>query len=446
MWRAAYLAAGLASRASRQVPATRATHDDALPPLKFDDEGVFRISVFSDLHFGQGESGTGPDQDRNTIRAMEDVLDLDGPQLVVLNGDLIDGESARSRNGTHYVDQLVGPMVRRNLTWASTYGNHDHSHDADSDDIWKQEKRWPGARTQRMVTAQGAGITNYYLVVNPPTCAGDGDGGGGGCVPELVLWFFDSRGGFHFQGAAQGNWVHASVVAWANETNASLARRYKRAIPSLAFVHIPVHATEGAAPEPHHQPGINDELPVAQQGEGWCGNDTPDEEGCDYGGQDVPFMRALVGMPGLMGLFYGHDHGKSWCYRWDSLLPGMDVAGSGLNLCYGQHSGYGGYGDWIRGARQIVVTRDKLADLTVDTYIRLESGAVVGAVSLNSTFNHDYYPATPDQRTYVDQTVNGKVRVYPSASSRLRPGRELGYCKYAVAACVGLWAVLSRVL
>ncbi|PMB63317.1 hypothetical protein BM221_007263 [Beauveria bassiana] len=37
---------------------------------------------------------------------------------------------------------------------------------------------------------------------------------------------------------------------------------------------------------------------------------------------------------------------------------------------------------------------------TVDTWIRLEKGATVGAVVLNSTFDQDRYPPTKDDKTY----------------------------------------------
>ncbi|KAH0592905.1 hypothetical protein MHUMG1_09358 [Metarhizium humberi] len=439
MLRIVYLAADLASRVSRQLLMPRAANDDILPPLKFNDNGTFQMSIFSDMHFGQSESSTGPAQDRNTVRVIGDVLDFDRPDLVVLNGDLINGDTTQSHNSTHYIDQIVAPMVRRNLTWASTYGNHDHSSSADSADILKREHMWPGARTRNMVTAKDAGTTNYHLPVYSAACARDG------CAPELILWFFDSRGGYYFQGAAQANWVHASAVAWFRETNDLLTKKHQRAIPSLAFVHIPIHATWAvqtrAKPRPHYQPGINDKLAVSQQGEGWCRNNSQ-QATCDYGGQDEPFMQALVDVPGLMGLFYGHDHGKTWCHRWDSRLPGMDVVGNGLSLCYGQHSGYGGYGDWIRGARQIVVRRDELADLAVETYVRLESGAVVGAVTLNSTFNSDgeRYPPTPNQFTYMDKTVNGRVKVFLSESTRSGGWDVWAYGYYAVA-----WVVFWHV-
>ena len=76
--------------------------------------------------------------------------------------------------------------------------------------------------------------------------------------------------------------------------------------------------------------------------------------------------------------------------------------GKGVNLCFGQHTGYGGYGDWIRGARQVVVSLAGLEndeDYVAETYIRLENGGVVGAVMLNNTYGEDEYPVTPDDRT-----------------------------------------------
>jgi hypothetical protein len=61
-----------------------------------------------------------------------------------------------------------------------------------------------------------------------------------------------------------------------------------------------------------------------------------------------------------------------------------------------RHSGYGGYGSWTRGARQISISQTMLEQHAVNTWIRLETGAKVGAVSLNKTFGQDRYPATPN--------------------------------------------------
>jgi hypothetical protein len=338
------------------------------------------------------------------LSVISNVLDADHPDLVVLNGDLISGDNLEADNSTDYMDMIVQPLVERNLTWASTYGNHDHQYGLSAERLMQREQTYDGSLTQKMVDAKEAGVSNYYLPVYPPNCTD--------CAPELILWFFDSRGGFYYQArdcflnrVHQPNWVHDSVTDWFRDTNKKLVEKHGTEIPSLAFVHIPINATEvlqgTVGVDPNNQPGINEEIPVAMQSKDWCEEGYYDYYKCTYGKKDVNFMQALSDTKGIMGLFYGHDHGNSWCYRWEGLLPGMTVPGNGMSLCYGQHSGYGGYGDWVRGGRQIVVNRDKVKDLVFDTYIRLEDGEAVGAVTLNSTFNDDYYPETPNKMTYL---------------------------------------------
>ncbi|KAG8410411.1 hypothetical protein J3458_017735 [Metarhizium acridum] len=346
----------------------------------------------------------GPQQDINSVKVINAVLDSEAPNLVVLNGDLITGENTYLENSTAYLDQIVGPLVSRGLPWASTYGNHDHNFNISGAGLLARERRWPNSLTGNMVAGRNAGVTNYYLPVYAADCARSD------CAPELVLWFFDSRGGFYFRErnadgseVGQPDWVDASVVQWFEATSAALRRRFHRVIPSLAFVHIPTNASlavQGSV-DAHRQPGINDDVPLAQQAQGWCADGSNGDE-CVYGGQDEPFMKAVAATPGLIGLFSGHDHGATWCYKWDGPVPGMTVAGNGLNICFGQHSGYGGYGSWIRGARQLRVSSDVLRRhrWEAETWIRTEKGGVVGRVSLNATYGKDWYPATPDDKTY----------------------------------------------
>lgn len=160
-----------------------------------------------------------------------------------------------------------------------------------------------------------------------------------------------------------------------------------RVIPSLAFVHIPPHATrayQDSKPDAATRPGINEEL-IGHQGDVCDGNN------CNYSGADAYFMRALVETEGLLGVFSGHDHGVDWCMKWSKdLLNNSPVNGKGLNMCFNRHSGYGGYSNWTRGGRQIVVKEAKLDEL--ETWIRLEDGSVSGHVTLNSTYGQDHYP------------------------------------------------------
>jgi hypothetical protein len=268
------------------------------PPLTFTKDGTFQLTIFSDLHFGESMPSYphhlktitknpadawepwGPEQDLSSLDVMNKVLDAESQQLVILNGDLITGENAFLSNSTSYIDQLVQPMLERDLPWASTYGNHDSQFNLSREDILHRERRYPNSLTNQMVLGQSSGVSNYYLLVYPHEDTEE--------TPSLILWFFDSRGGFLYQQSSpsgkqigQPDWVDESVVDWFKTTNAQLVERYEKTIPSLVFVHIPTNASRAFQTEvgvdPNRQPGINDDFPLAQQGEGWCSDGRNDE-------------------------------------------------------------------------------------------------------------------------------------------------------------------------
>ncbi|CAJ2507329.1 Uu.00g085150.m01.CDS01 [Anthostomella pinea] len=332
--------------------------------LTFRADGSFQISVFEDLHFGENAWGSwGPQQDLNSVKVIDKILEAECPDLVVLNGDLITGENGFLENSTVYIDQIVQPLVDRNLTFASTYGNHDYDFNISGEAILAREHQSANSRTTQMVLDPNAGVSNYYIPVYDCECLSED------CVPELILWFFDSRGGFFFQQkdasgdrVGQPNWVDFSVVNWFLQTNDDLVKTHGKVIPSLAFVHIPTYASyafQQAGVDSNKEPGINEDVPLVPQAQGWC-PDGRDDDSCTYGGQDVPFMQAVSATAGLLALFSGHDHGDSWCLKWDKQLPGMEVAPqNNISLCFGQHTGYGGYGNWERGSRQIVVSKSE---------------------------------------------------------------------------------------
>jgi hypothetical protein len=76
----------------------------------------------------------------------------------------------------------------------------------------------------------------------------------------------------------------------------------------------------------------------------------------------------------------------------------MNLTGNGINLCFGRHTGYGGYGNWMRGSRQILLDKKHLTTNT-QTWIKLEDGTISGRVTLNATYGHDEYPQVPDKHT-----------------------------------------------
>lgn len=97
-----------------------------------------------------------------------------------------------------------------------------------------------------------------------------------------------------------------------------------------------------------------------------------------------------------------HDHGNTWCQRWNTTLAhtnltNTNLTGNSLNLCFGQHTGYGGYGSWIRGSRQVLLRTDRQE---IETWVRFEDGTVGGRVVLNGTYGEDVYPVVVDRDSY----------------------------------------------
>lgn len=380
-------------------------------PLKFAKNGTFHITLFEDLHMGESgfppgspvylrshahtfteaSSPAGPEQDAKSIAVMNRVLASEYPDLVVFNGDLITGDNLPKENSTHHIDKIVQPLLDHDLTWASAYGNHDSAYNLDRDALLKREQGWPNSRTLKMVEDADAGVTNYYL---PVYASDDAEGKG---TPAMLLWFFDSRGGKYFQkDEQQPTWVDKGVAKWFTKTNDELVNKYKEVIPSLLFVHIPTRVSMVAQAEagidPSREPGMNNDKPMFYQADSYCPDGS--RNNCKGGGgQDMPFVEAIANTTGVVGVISAHDHGLSWCWTWDKKLPGIPD-GHGTRLCFGQHTGYGGYGSWIRGSRQIVLTDSKLKDKDFDTWIRLETGEITGSVSLNSTYGQDLYPET----------------------------------------------------
>jgi hypothetical protein len=224
--------------------------------------------------------------------------------------------------------------VKHNVRWSSTYGNHDSQFNLSREALFKEEYKYFLSYTQHSPVGI-PGITNYYL----PLYAQEKDCNG---TPIAILWFFDSQGGAEFQAPAGSqnipNWVEPSIAGWFLAEQAMLKKKWGKSLPSLAFVHIPPTAfltvqnnlLANAGEESIHFPGLNDDVPLAAEGDGM---------------QNVPFMQALVNTPGLHSVFSGHDHGDSWCANWPN-VAGVVNNGCTPHLCFCKHTGYGGYGNW----------------------------------------------------------------------------------------------------
>ena len=79
----------------------------------------------------------------------------------------------------------------------------------------------------------------------------------------------------------------------------------------------------------------------------------------------------------------------SRCFNWNTSLPRMNLTGDGLYMCYGRRTGYGGYGDWARGSRQVLL-QENIPEVPIKTWIRLEDGTDKGEISLSPTYSQNH--------------------------------------------------------
>ena len=369
------------------------------PALHLQSDGTFHISVFSDLHYGEDEHSFGPDQDIKSAALMRQVLDTEKPDFVVLNGDLITGENTFAFNSTDYVHQIVKPLTDGGYRWASTYGNHDSKFNLSREALFAEEKKYANSYTEHGPPGTD-GVSNYVVLVYLPSVIIEKNIWSSWMnpfsrheeqTPVALLWFFDSRGGAEYQHEPANtdnidDYVTNRTVSWFLSASADIRRRFGD-LPSLAFVHIPVlpfvDLQNQSDPKVHgpHYPGLNADVPPAQQGYS------------DTGSEAIPFMQALLDTPGLHSIYSGHDHGDSWCGRWpDNTMPGYGSQGKERPiLCFCKHSGYGGYGTWNRGVRQVRIAFDEEGAMGVDTWVRMQQGNVITAVTLNETYGEDVY-------------------------------------------------------
>ncbi|KAG1338569.1 putative inactive purple acid phosphatase 16 [Cocos nucifera] len=183
-------------------------------------------------------------------------------------------------------------------------------------------------------------VSNYVLQISSSK---DSDS------PAVFLYFLDSGGGSYPEviSSAQAKWFQKQSQAINPDAR----------IHEIIFWHIPSTAYKKIAPIPIfgiHKPcvgSINKERVASQEHE--------------WGMMDI-----LVHRPSVMAVFVGHNHGLDWCCPYKSLW-----------LCFARHTGYGGYGDWPRGARIIQMTEQPF---TLKSWIRMEDGSEHSEVILSS--------------------------------------------------------------
>ncbi|XP_042481448.1 probable inactive purple acid phosphatase 16 isoform X2 [Macadamia integrifolia] len=339
-------------------------------PLQFKSNSSFKIALFADLHYGENAwTDWGPRQDANSNRVMSTVLDLETP------GDLVTANNLPIANASLYWDMAINPTRARGIPWASLFGNHDDMPFEWPID-WFSASGIPQLRcpppstylssgeeecsfrgTQRMELMNNEmqkndgssysrsgpkdlwpSVSNYVLQVsssNDPKS------------PVAFLYFLDSGGGSYPE------IISNAQVKWFQNTSQKLNPQSR--LPEIIFWHIPSQAYKQVAPKSRiQQPcvgSINLEAVAPQESE-------------------MGMMDFIANRTSVKAVFVGHNHGLDWCCPYNKLW-----------LCFARHTGYGGYGNWPRGARILEMTQQPFS---LKSWIRMEDGIKHSEVVLSS--------------------------------------------------------------
>jgi hypothetical protein len=311
---------------------------------------VFHILQLADIHLGENSwTLWGPEQDRKTWIALDRLILLEQPDLIVLSGDQLTANNV-DVNATAYYLQLGHRLNMYGIPWALIFGNHDDA-PFERDGVNGTIDHFPAKTSRRQLlethrafdlslTLAGpksvTGVTNYWLDIFLPVTDVDHDGEQSAKVAARVL-LLDSGGGTL---TAQ---IDTTQLDWYVKT-----RPLDTHVPVVAFQHIPS--------------SVRDFSFESTQCQGFT------EDGVGGLDNDAGIVEALSDAANVHFLAVGHNHGNDYCCRHTP----------SLHLCFGRHSGYGGYGRWDRGARVYQLQLNRTGGwMGWKSWVRMESGEVV---------------------------------------------------------------------
>ena len=147
--------------------------------------------------------------------------------------------------------------------------------------------------------------------------------------------------------------LHAAQVAWFNRTVDARRRRWGGApIPALVFVHIPMFEYQDALKRDFNCFGTSD-------------------DGITPTTSNTGLFAALDSAPEVLAVFVGHDHCNDFCCQFGARA---------VDLCFGRHSGWGGYdcNGYDKGSRVITFQQQPLREsAALQTHVRMTNGSVI---------------------------------------------------------------------
>ncbi|EAS35244.3 phosphoesterase [Coccidioides immitis RS] len=319
-----------------------------MPVPRIRKDGKFKIMQVSDLHLATGfgvcrdpvpelRDGEKCEADPRTLEFVGKLLDEEKPDLVVLSGDQINGDTAPDAQTATY--KFADLFIKRKIPYAAIFGNHDDEGNLDRTALMTLMQNLPYSLSKPgPVDVDGVG--NYVVEIL----------GHSSSHSALSLYMLDTHKYSPDERQYPGyDWLKPSQISWFKNTAQSLKKdhqAYTHIHMNLAFIHIPLPEYRNVKGSYH---GNWLEAPTAPR-------------------FNSGFKDALI-EENVVLVSCGHDHANDYC-----MLEKNAKDLPALWMCYAGGSGfggYGGYGGYIRRVRLFDIDMNRAR---IVSYKRLESG------------------------------------------------------------------------
>ena len=311
--------------------------------LSFAPDGQFKIVQFTDVHYQPGNPHS-----QVAIDRMQEILDLEKPNLVVYTGDLIFATPAKEA-----ILAVLSPALQRGLPFALVFGNHDDEFGLSRTELLDAIQDLPGNYTS--TTPGLSGVSNFILTLEGVKELGT----------QAVLYFLDSHSYSPRKDVPGYDWLKTDQILWYLQNSKDFTQQQRQGVPlpSLAFFHIPL---------PEYNQAASDEKAkmVGSRMEKACAP-----------ALNTGMFTAILEAGDIMACFVGHDHNNNYAVLWHHIL-----------LCYGQFTG----GDTVyndlpekNGARVIILEEGQRG---FSTYIRLKDGKIIHPLQYPESFQKNIIP------------------------------------------------------
>ncbi|MFV0346847.1 MAG: metallophosphoesterase family protein [Bacteroidales bacterium] len=257
--------------------------------FSYNKDGKFKIVQFADTHYVSGNP-----RSKRALENVNEMLDAEKPDLVIHTGDAIYGKPAKAS-----MIEIMEPMSKRGIPFALTFGNHDDEFGKSRSELYDIVKGIP--HNTMSTTPNITGVGNCILTVSSQ----------GSDKPERILYLFDSNAYSTIDGIKGYGHIHADQINWYRHNSRVFTEKNAgKAVPSLAFFHIPI-------PEYDYAATSGSSLMIGTRGEKVC---------CPS--LNSGLFVSMKEMGDVEGVFVGHDHNNDFAVYWNKIL-----------LAYGRFSG-----------------------------------------------------------------------------------------------------------